>query len=132
MNLSRNLHQTSCPCTGAQSRPDRRWYYGISLFNYVIRDFFQKFKQDTINITTTYPGAIGKLIESSITTILKEDTSDIQGIDMIELQSYQGESFIKLTLKFSPNIDEIANQILDEIKSNKCGQYKCPVISTRR
>lgn len=89
---------------------------GIMGFNDLNTRFFPKFEQNVINISTAYPSASAKLVESSITTPLEEGISGVQGIDTIISQSFQGESDIKLTLDYGVNVYEVANQIRDKVE----------------
>jgi len=89
---------------------------GIMGFHYLDTRFFPKFEKDIINVTTNYPGASAKLIESSITTPLEESVSGIQGIDTIQSDSYQSSSVIKVSVKFGSNVDDIANQIRNKVE----------------
>lgn len=88
---------------------------GIMGFHYLDTRFFPKFERDRINITTTYPGASAKLVESSITTPLEEAISGVQGIDTIQSDSYQGSSFIKVSVKYGTNLTDVGNQIRDKV-----------------
>lgn len=88
---------------------------GVMGFNYLDTRFFPKFEQDKINITTSYPGASAKLVESSITTPLEKAVSGIQGIDTIQSDSYQGSSLVKISVKYGTNVEEVANQIRDKV-----------------
>lgn len=89
---------------------------GIMGFHYLNTRFFPKFTQDMINITTSYPGASAKLVESSITTPLEEAISGVQGIDTIRSDSYQGSSLIKISVKYGTNVEGVANQIRDKVE----------------
>src|SRR3990167_2607067 len=89
---------------------------GIMGYTYLDTRFFPSFEQNSINITTNYPGASAQLVESSITTPLEESISGVQGIDTIQSQSYQGTSTIALTLKPKVNVYETANQMRDKVE----------------
>jgi hydrophobe/amphiphile efflux-1 (HAE1) family protein len=104
---------------------------GVVGFHYLDTRFFPKFEQNSINITTTYPGASAKLVESSITTPLEEGISGVSGIDTVESDSYQGSSLIKITLKSGSDIYEIANQLRDKVEQTRSqlpDSVKAPVV----
>jgi hydrophobe/amphiphile efflux-1 (HAE1) family protein len=89
---------------------------GVMGYTYLDTRFFPKFEQNSINISTNYPGASAKLVESSVTTPLEEAISGVQGIDTIQSQSYQGASLISLTLKSKVDVYQTANQLRDKVE----------------
>lgn len=89
---------------------------GVMGYTYLDTRFFPKFEQNTITITTNYPSASAKLVESSITTPLEEAISGIQGVDTIQSQSYQGNSLITLTLKTNVDAYQTADQVRDKVE----------------
>jgi len=89
---------------------------GIMGYTYLDTRFFPKFEQNSIIITTHYPGASSQLVELSITTPLEQAISGIQGINTIQSQSYQSVSSITITLTSKMDVDKIANQIRDKVE----------------
>lgn len=89
---------------------------GVMGYTYLDTRFFPQFEQNTLIITTNYPGASSELVESSITTPLEQAVSGIQGIKTIRSQSYQGVSSITITLTSKMNVDKVANQIRDKVE----------------
>lgn len=85
--------------------------FGIMGYQYLDTRFFPDFQAKKIYITTEFPGASAKLVETDLTTPLESAISEVPGIDYIESQSDRGESDITITLLDSANVDEAANKV---------------------
>ena len=56
--------------------------------------------QDTVvTVTTSYPGASGKLVKGFITTPLQQAIAEAQGIDYLSSTSRQGQSVIEARME---------------------------------
>ncbi len=96
---------------------------GVMGFTYLNTRFFPKFQQHSIMITTNYTGASAKLVETSITTPLENALSGIEGIDVMESISAQGQSTITLKILQGFNAYELANKVRNKIAM---AQYQLP------
>ncbi len=64
-----------------------------------------------VSITTTYRGASAEVVESQITQIIEEQLSGIEGLDLIEAQSSDGRSNIRVEFDLSRDLDAAANDV---------------------
>lgn len=88
---------------------------GIVGFHYLNTRFMPKFQQKSIMVTTYYPGASAKLVETNITTPLEQHLTGIEGIDRIKSQSAQGMSTITIKLLPGYNVYQTSNQVRNKI-----------------
>lgn len=108
---------------------------GIMGYQRLATRFFPKFEQPTLTVTTQYPGASAKLIETNITTPLEDAISGISGIDTIESNSSTGVSQITVTLKSNADKNELANQIRNQVaaaQTNLPQDSQAPIVRTGR
>ncbi|PHQ80709.1 MAG: multidrug transporter AcrB [Coxiella sp. (in: Bacteria)] len=96
---------------------------GLVGYSYLNTRFFPKFQQNLLMISTYYPGASAKLVESSITSPIEEAISGVEGIKDVYSTSGQGESSINVDLMPSVDPDVIANKMRNKISLNS---YKLP------
>ena len=59
--------------------------------------------EPVVSVTTNYPGASARIIESQVTQILEGSIAGIEGIDVLESTSRQETS--RITIRFRPEID---------------------------
>jgi multidrug efflux pump len=71
--------------------------------------------EPTVSVTTAYPGAAARIIESQVTQVLEDSISGIEGIDVLESQSRQESS--RITVRFNLNVDPdvAANDVRDRV-----------------
>ncbi|HKZ97048.1 MAG TPA: efflux RND transporter permease subunit [Hyphomicrobiaceae bacterium] len=62
--------------------------------------------EPTISVTTRYPGASAKIVESQVTQILEGSIAGIAGIDVLESTSRSEQS--RITVRFRPEFDQDA------------------------
>lgn len=91
---------------------------GLMGCSYLQTRFFPKFEASNLMISTSYPGASAKLVETSITTPLEEAISGVEGIDDMYSTSAQGSSFITIDLQDGFDADVVANKIRNRISEN--------------
>jgi len=68
-----------------------------------------------VSVKTTYPGASASVMESKITQIVEDTIAGIDGIEMIESSSSDGESTITVEFRISRDIDDAANDVRDRV-----------------
>ncbi|GAB2794497.1 efflux RND transporter permease subunit [Halomonas shantousis] len=68
-----------------------------------------------VSIETGYPGASADVVETRITQVLEDRIAGIEGIELIESTSQDGESEINVTFSLSRDIEAAANDIRDRI-----------------
>ncbi|MGO1344834.1 efflux RND transporter permease subunit, partial [Chromohalobacter japonicus] len=68
-----------------------------------------------VSIETRYPGASADVVETRITQVLEDRIAGIEGIDLIESTSSDGESEIDITFNLDRDIEAAANDIRDRV-----------------
>lgn len=68
-----------------------------------------------ISIETNYPGASANVVETRITQVIEDRIAGIEGIELIESTSSDGESEIDITFSLDRNIEAAANDIRDRV-----------------
>lgn len=68
-----------------------------------------------VSIETNYPGASADVVETRITQVLEDRIAGIEGIDLIESTSSDGESEIDITFNLDRDIEAAANDIRDRV-----------------
>lgn len=68
-----------------------------------------------INVSTQYPGASARVIESQITKPLEDSLSGIEGIDFMRSISRSEESQITITFQLDRNPDDAASDVRDRV-----------------
>lgn len=104
---------------------------GFMGYTYLQTRFFPKFQAGMLMISTYYPGASAKLVETSITTPLEQDISGVPGIDDMHSTSMQGSSNITIDLVDGVDADVVANKIRNQISENSSqlpASVKPPVV----
>ncbi len=68
-----------------------------------------------VSVSTSYPGASAKIIESRVTQLIEDQISGIEGVESISSSSRDGASRISVEFKISRDIDQAANDIRDRV-----------------
>ncbi len=92
-------------------------------YHYLTTRYFPKFESETLYVSTVFPGASAKLVESSVTTPIEESITGIAGIDYMNSTSSEGSSMVTLSVKPGVDINVIANKVRNKISMNS---YKLP------
>ncbi|GLK55486.1 multidrug efflux pump [Methylopila capsulata] len=88
--------------------------------------------EPTVSVTTAYPGAAARIIESQVTQVLEDSISGIEGIDVIESQSRQESSRITVRFNLNVNPDVAASDVRDRVarvRQNLPDEIDEPVIA---
>ncbi|MCK0714192.1 efflux RND transporter permease subunit [Chromohalobacter sarecensis] len=68
-----------------------------------------------VSVETNYPGASADVVETRITQVIEDRIAGIEGIDLIESTSSDGESEIDITFNLDRDIEAAANDIRDRV-----------------
>ena len=71
----------------------------------------------TIRVSASYPGASGSAVESSVTTILENGMTGLEGLLYMESSSSTGSSSLTLTFSNSVNADTAQVQVQNKVSS---------------
>lgn len=88
-------------------------------------------KYPVITVSTNFPNASAEVVEYSVTNILEEKLSGVEGLDVIKSFSNPGRSFIELNLKPNVSLDRALIAVKDAVYSSKGDlpdQVKEPII----
>ena len=86
----------------------------ISIDRLTVREY-PDIDTPTISIRTFYEGASASVIESKITQRIEDTVAGIDGLEMIESSSSDGESRITLEFSVKRDIDAAANDVRDRV-----------------
>ncbi len=78
---------------------------------------YPKIAAGSITITTSYPGADAKLVESFITTPIENAIAGVSGVNTIKSVSSPGVSSVSVHLKLNANINAALNDITSDVSS---------------
>ncbi len=68
-----------------------------------------------VSITTLYPGAAARVVESRITQKIEERVAGLEGIRYIESSSEDGKSSVSIQFDIARDIDAAANDVRDRV-----------------
>jgi HAE1 family hydrophobic/amphiphilic exporter-1 len=80
--------------------------FGLIAFNRLNYNLLPKFNANTITVITAYPGASAEEVENSVTKVLEEALSSMEGVDRISANSQQNVSVITVELDEGVNVDD--------------------------
>lgn len=106
--------------------------FGLIAFRRLNYNLLPKFDANTITIITGYPGASAVEVENSITKILEEAVSTIEGVDRISASSQQNVSVIILELDDGVNVDDAIAEVqrkVDQRLANLPDDAEKPTLS---
>lgn len=86
----------------------------ISLQRLTVREY-PDIDIPTVSVRTLYPGASASVMESKITQIIEDSIAGIDGLEMIESSSSDGESRVMLEFSVKRDIDAAANDVRDRV-----------------
>ncbi len=104
---------------------------GIICMNSLSIREYPKAETSVITVVSTYPNASPDLVETSLTNILEDKLSGVEGVETIRSWSSHGKSEIRLNFKMGTQIDKAVSDIRDGIslaRSNLPIDVKEPVI----
>ncbi|MEE2525093.1 efflux RND transporter permease subunit [Hyphobacterium sp. HN65] len=71
--------------------------------------------QPIVSVSIQYPGANAEVVENRVTQVIEDQLSGIDGIDLIESSSRDGNARISVTFDLSRDIEAAANDIRDAV-----------------
>ena len=80
--------------------------YSYTSFGY---ELIPRFSQNTINITTVYPGASPGEIENTVTKKIEDGISSLENIKKVESKSLEGVSIVTVALTSDADVDYSLN-----------------------
>jgi multidrug efflux pump subunit AcrB len=89
--------------------------FGIIGYTFLGVREFPSIDPPVITVTTSYPGANAKVIESEITDPLEKAINGISGIRSISSASNLGSSRITVEFELSVDLEEAANDVRDKV-----------------
>ncbi|MEY3197410.1 MAG: hypothetical protein RLZZ59_781 [Pseudomonadota bacterium] len=84
---------------------------GFLCFKNISLREYPKVDIPVLSVSTHYPGASAKTIESSVTSILEDAVSGVSGIKLTQSESSQNQSSITVVFKDGTNIDKALIQL---------------------
>lgn len=88
---------------------------GIVAFNQLQIRQYPRIEEPQISITTELEGASPQLIETTITKVLEDALSGLEGLYSMSSRSDQGASYINLTFNLNRDVEAAANDVRDKI-----------------
>jgi multidrug efflux pump len=68
-----------------------------------------------VSVSTKYPGASARVMETKVTQLIEDQISGIEGIESISSTSLDGSSRIRVEFSIDRDIDQAANDIRDRV-----------------
>ncbi|MCS6978790.1 MAG: efflux RND transporter permease subunit [Flavobacteriales bacterium] len=108
--------------------------FGIISYQRLNYNLLPKFDANTLTIITVYPGASAREVETSVTKVLEEALSSMEGLDRINANSQQNVSVIILELKnhvdvnnaladAQRKVDQVMSQLPDEVQKPSISKF---------
>lgn len=86
----------------------------VAFYQLQVRQY-PRIEEPQISITTDLEGASPQLVETTITKVLEDALSGLEGLYSMSSRSDQGVSYINLTFNLNRNVDVAANDVRDKI-----------------
>ena len=80
----------------------------------LVREFFPNIEPERIVVSVVYPGATPEELEKSVTRLIEREIDDIDGVERIESEVYEGLTLVTAVLADDADRD----RILDELRGN--------------
>ena len=71
--------------------------------------------QPVVSVQAEYPGANAEVVENRVTQVIEDQLSGIDGIELIQSSSRDGNSSISITFDLSRDIEAAANDVRDAV-----------------
>lgn len=71
--------------------------------------------QPVVSVSVEYPGANAEVVENRVTQVIEDQLSGIDGIDLIQSSSRDGNARISITFDLSRDIEAAANDVRDSV-----------------
>ena len=74
-----------------------------------------KIDPPVVSVSVTYPGASAAVVETRVTQLLEDAVSGIEGVDLIDSRSRNGEGNVNLEFSLGRDIEAAANDVRDAV-----------------
>lgn len=88
---------------------------GTMSFRSIPVDLFPDVEFPVIVVTTIYPGASPDEVEDTVTSVMEEEFSALQGIDEVNSSTFEGLSNIILVFDLDTDISKASQDVLDKV-----------------
>ena len=78
---------------------------------------FPDVERPVVSVTTPVPSAAAEVVERDVTRVLEDALSEVEGIDLIESTSQQGNSSIDVTFDIGRDLDAAAAEVRDAVSA---------------
>ncbi len=105
---------------------------GIIGYKNLSYELLPDFNQPVVVIKTMYPGAEPQEVETSVSRIIEDALSNLEGVDFLETKSMPNASVIIANLKYGTNVDNAmqdAQRYIDNIRKDLPADIQSPVMS---
>jgi HAE1 family hydrophobic/amphiphilic exporter-1 len=88
---------------------------GLICWFTMVREFFPRIETEQVIITVPYPGATPEEIERSVTRLVEREIEDVDGIEEIAAQVFEGATLLVAKLEQGADRDRVLNDLRGEI-----------------
>ena len=74
-----------------------------------------KIDPPVVSVAVTYPGASAAVVETRVTQLLEDAVAGIEGVDLIDSRSRNGEGSVSLEFSLNRDIEAAANDVRDAV-----------------
>jgi multidrug efflux pump len=74
-----------------------------------------KIDPPVVSVSVNYPGASAAVVETRVTQLLEDAVSGIEGVDLIDSRSRNGEGSVNMEFSLSRDIEAAANDVRDAV-----------------
>jgi multidrug efflux pump len=86
----------------------------LSFLNLSVREY-PNITPPQVSISTSYPGASARVVETQITQVIEDQVNGIEGVDNIRSSSADGRSRITVEFTLDRDLNEAANDVRDRV-----------------
>ncbi len=88
---------------------------GIIAYSRLTLRELPKIDPPVVSVSVDYPGASAAVVETRVTQVLEDAVAGIEGVDLIDSRSRNGEGSVNLEFSLSRDIEAAANDVRDAI-----------------
>ncbi len=88
---------------------------GVIAFTRLTLRELPKIDPPVVSVSVSYPGASAGVVETRVTQLLEDAVSGIEGIELIDSRSRNGEGSVNLEFSLSRDIEAAANDVRDAV-----------------
>ena len=109
-------------------------FMGVAAYRNLPIELVPKFDPPVITITGIYPGASPAEVENAVSKPIEDVVSSIEGIEQIQIGSFENSCFIALEMNQKVNLDQAVPEIQRKINQSPAalpGIFLCLVLVLR-